>query len=146
MWTCSRHIPFQFIHTFYLSLYYCTSPRYVTEETKHFAFHPSSGQELQPTYTRLLVQHEEWCLWHTSCSSIIMFSGSAHSLQPSLDDICSDIARLLFLGVCILYLCHFSKMTLAVLPFTVTWPVLFFYTQIPTFKFDVIVTVHHIYK
>ena len=60
-----------------------------------------------------------------------MFSGSAHSLQPSPDDICSDIARLLFLGLCILFLCHFSKMTLAVLPFTVTWPVLF-YTHIPT--------------
>jgi len=55
-----------------------------------------------------------------------MFSGSAHSPQPSLDDICSDIARLLFFGVCILFLCHFSKMTLAVLPFTVTWPILFF--------------------
>jgi hypothetical protein len=44
-----------------------------------------------------------------------VFSDCACSLKPSLDHICSDIGRFLSLGVCVLFLSHFSSMTLAVL-------------------------------
>jgi hypothetical protein len=39
MWTSARPIPFQFILTFYLTLYYCTSPLY---NGRNKAFHISS--------------------------------------------------------------------------------------------------------